>query len=139
MPPEADRSFHLGRLTLALLAASAVGAISVMLTARLAGASVDFVTGVLILGMYFVSILIWAVLFGLPILFVLRPMGLVNTVSIALVGAVLGAGISWMAPGESFLVHWLIAGTLAGLASRWVWRWSEQRHAAGEVSAPDEQ
>jgi hypothetical protein len=131
MSYQTQREFHLKSVALALLAAAAACAASLLLLGLLhATRSLGLVDAILIFGIYFVGSLGVAALLGLPILFVLRPMGLANGWSTVLIGATLGALVGWTAPGElTFnLVPWFIAGTLAGLAAWWVWGWAERRY-----------
>src|SRR6185436_9246128 len=94
MPYESE--FHLRSLVLALLAAAATCAVTLLAMGLLHGASVEFDLALWILPLYVAGALLTAVLFALPVLFVMRPMGLVNRWSTMLVGAALGAFNGWM-------------------------------------------
>jgi len=131
MSNQVNREFHLRSLALALLATAATCAVSLLLLGLFhATRSLDFLLSIIVLGIYFVGSLGVAALLGLPILFVLRPMGLVNGWSTMLVGAILGAVVGWTAPGESSLnlMPWVIAGTLSGPAGWSAWGWAERRY-----------
>jgi len=131
MPYQTHREFHFRSLALALLASAATCAASLLLLGLLhARSALDFLLALILLGIYFVSSLGVTALLGLPILFVLRPMGLANGWSTTLIGAILGGVVGWTAPGELTLnlMPWLIAGTLAGGAAWNVWSWAEGRY-----------
>ena len=128
---QTHREFHLRSLALALLAAAATCAASLLLLGLFhATSSLGLVLSIIVFGIYFVGSLGVAALLGLPILFVLRPMGLANGWSTTLIGAILGTVVGWTAPGELTLnlMPWVIAGTLSGVAAWSVWGWAERRY-----------
>ena len=132
----ADRVFHLRSLLLALVAAAATSAVSLLGLGLLTATQRDPSTLLLVLVLYFAGSLLYVVLFALPILFVLRSMGLVNWWSMLLVGAIIGIVVGWNSlqqtgPASAGGVWpWLIAGILAGPAGRYAWLWSERRYEA---------
>jgi len=131
MPYQTHREFHLGSLALALFAAAATCAVSLLLLGLLhATSSLGLVLSIIVLGIYFVGSLGVAAFLGLPILFVLRPMGLANGWSTTLVGAILGGVVGWTAPGDMTLnlMPWLIAGTVAGVVAWFAWSWAERHY-----------
>ena len=123
--------FHLGSLALALLATAGTCAITLLAVGLLHGSPVDFAISLIYLVFSFMGSLFLATLFGLPVLFVMRPMGLVNRWSTMLVGAIIGTVTGWMTASEGFMffnvLAWLIAGTLSPLGGWTVWMWCEQR------------
>ena len=139
MARETDPAFHVPSLVLAVLAAAATCAVSLVLVALLYSGKFSGLVGVLILPAYFLGALIAAAVFGLPMLLVLRSLGLVNLWSTLLVGAVLGAATGWISRVDDWVFDvacWTTAGTLAAWAGRSAWLWSQRRLATRPLS-PD--
>jgi hypothetical protein len=137
MPHERDRAFHVPSLVLAVLAAAATCALSLELVGLLYSGKFAGLLGVLILPVYFLGALITAAAFGLPMLLILRALGLLNLWSTLLVGAVLGAATGWISHFDDWVfdvVCWTTAGTLAAWAGKSVWLWSQHRFAAKQLS-----
>jgi hypothetical protein len=136
MPRETDPAFHVPSLALAVLAAAATCAVSLELVALLYSGKFAGLLGVLILPVYFLGALITAAAFGLPMLLILRSLGLLNLWSTLLVGAVLGAATGWISHVDDWVfdvVCWTTAGTLAAWAGRSAWLWSQHRLAAKQL------
>jgi hypothetical protein len=137
MPRETDPAFHVPSLVLAVLAAAATCAVSLELVGLLYSGKFAGLLGVLILPVYFLGALITATAFGLPMLLILRALGLLNLWSTLLVGAVLGAATGWISHFDDWVfdvVCWTTAGTLAAWAGRSVWLWSQYRLGAKQLS-----
>jgi len=137
MPHERDRAFHVPSLALAVLASAATCAVSLELVGLLYSGKFAGLLGVLILPVYFLGALVTAAAFGLPMLLILRALGLLNLWSTLLVGAVLGAATGWISHFDDWVfdvVCWTTAGTLAAWAGRSVWLWSQHRLAAKQLS-----
>ena len=136
MARETDPAFHVPSLVIAVLAAAATCAVSLVLVALLYSGKFSGLVGVLILPAYFLGALIAAAVFGLPMLLVLRSLGLVNVWSTLLVGAVLGAATGWISRVDDWVFEvacWTTAGTLAAWAGRSAWLWSQRRLATREA------
>ena len=137
---ETDPAFHKPSLALAVLAAAAACAISLPVFGLLySGKFAGFIV-ILILPVYFLSALVVAAALGLPMLLILRPLGLVNVWTTLLVGAVLGAAVGWISAIDDFVFDvggWTFAGTVAAWAGRSTWMWSQRRYAARQL-VPEE-
>ena len=137
MARETDPAFHVPSLVIAVLAAAATCAVSLVVVCFLYSGKFAGLVGVLILPAYFLGALIAAAAFGLPMLLVLRSLGLVNVWSTLLVGAVLGAATGWISRVDDWVFDvacWTTAGTLAAWAGRATWMWSQQRLATRQLS-----
>lgn len=139
MRRETDPAFHVPSLVLAVLAAAATCAVSLVVFGLLYSGKFTGVLGVIIVPAYFLCALIAAAVFGLPMLLILRAQGLVNLWSTLLVGAVLGAAVGWISVIDDWVFDvggWTFAGTLAAWAGRATWMWSQRRLATRQAS-PD--
>ena len=139
MPRETDPAFHKPSLALAVLAAAATCAIALPVFGLLYSGKFAGLITILVLPFYFLTALVVAAALGLPMLLILRSLGLVNLWTTLLVGAVLGAAVGWISLIDDWVfdvVGWTFAGTLSAWAGRHVWLWSQRRLAAKQPS-PD--
>ena len=137
MTRETDPAFHKPSLALAVLAAAATCAVALPIFGFLYSGKFAGLIVVVILPFYFLCALIVAAALGLPILLILRSLGLVNLWTTLLVGAVLGAAVGWVALIDDWVfdvVGWTIAGTVAAWAGRSTWMWSQRRYAANQLN-----
>ena len=139
MPRETDPTFHVPSLVMAVLAAGAACAVSLVAVALIhTGKFPGISLGLLVSAAYFVVGVVIAAVFGLPMLLILRSLGLANGWTTLIVGSVLGLAAGWVAAvGEEKMfdiVAWLIAGTVSAPVARSVWQRSQRRYATKQLS-----
>ena len=140
MPRETDPAFHKPSLALAVAAAAATCAVALPVFGLLYSGKFAGLIVIVILPFYFLCALVVAAALGLPMLLILRSLGLVNLWTTLLVGAVLGAAVGWVSLIDDWVfdvVGWTFAGTLAAWAGRYVWLWSQARYATRKLK-PEE-
>ena len=136
MTRETDPTFHAPSLALAVLAAGGACAVALVAVGVIYSGSFPGILGVLVMAAYFAGGVVIAAVLGLPMLLILRSLGLVNLWTTLLLGAVLGTFVGWISAQDNpafDIGGWLIAGTLAALAGRSAWTWAQRRYATNQL------
>ena len=134
---ETDPAFHKPSLALAVAAAAATCAASLPVFGLLYSGKFGGLIVILVFPVYFLGALVVAAALGLPMLLILRSLGLVNLWTTLLVGAVLGAAVGWISLIDDWVfdvVGWTFGGTVGAWAGRSTWMWSQRRYAARQLN-----
>ena len=137
MTRETDPAFHKPSLAIAVSAAAATCAVALPVFGLLYSGKFAGLIVIVVLPVYFLCALVVAVAIGLPMLLILRSLGLVNLWTTLLVGAVLGAAVGWIALQDDWIfdvVGWTVGGTVGAWAGRYAWFWSQRRYANRQLN-----